>query len=177
MKMFYKKNNKKRAFTVIELLIVIAIIGILAAMAQPPHRSRRYDSSKSCFSNIRVLLGALEMYNMDHDIMISEMNETVMDILFREKYLKQIPVGPVPRRCKYYNHGDLTDTGVIYCEYHGSIPENGVQAVPQAKDYGSERTASEIKERNTTFAVILGFIGFAALLTVIAVPAKKNKKV
>ena len=171
--MFYKNNNKKRAFTVIELLIVIAIIGILAAMAQPPHRSRRYDSSKSCFSNIRVLLGALEMYNMDHSIMIPEMNEVVIDILVREKYLKEAPVGPIPRRCKYYNQGDLLDTGVIYCEYHGSIDGS----VAPAKDYGSEMTYGEYQERNTTFAVILGFIGFAALLTVIAVPAKKNKKV
>jgi prepilin-type N-terminal cleavage/methylation domain-containing protein len=173
MRMLYI-NNKKRAFSIIELLIVIGIIGILAAMAVPPHHGRRrYDSSKSCFSNIRVLQGALEMYNMDHSVMIPEMNEVVIDILVREKYLKEAPVGPIPRRCKYYNQGDLTNTGVIYCEYHGSIDGS----VAPAKDYGSEMTYGEYQERNTTFAVILGFFGLAALLTVIAIPAKKNKKV
>ena len=118
MRMLYI-NNKKRAFSIIELLIVIGIIGILAAMAVPPHHGRRrYDSSKSCFSNIRVLQGALEMYNMDHSTMMSNLD---IPTLVKEGYIKGELRGPEPD-CEYFSKGDLSKDGCIFCKRHGSVP-------------------------------------------------------
>ena len=42
---------------------------------------------KACYSNIRVLTGAVEMYNMDHSIMMKELD---FNTLIQEHYLKQI---------------------------------------------------------------------------------------
>jgi prepilin-type N-terminal cleavage/methylation domain-containing protein len=71
------KNRK--GFTLIELMIVIAIIGILAAMAIPNFKKAREQArEKACYSNIRVLLGAIEMYNMDHSVMMDSPTRVVL---------------------------------------------------------------------------------------------------
>lgn len=58
--------NKKEGFTLIELMIVIAIIGILAAIAIPQfsaYRTRSYNSSAQ--SDVRNLATAQEAYYVD----------------------------------------------------------------------------------------------------------------
>ena len=63
--MFMKKNEK--GFTLIELMIVIAIIGILAAIAIPQfsaYRTRSYNSAAQ--SDVRNLATAQEAYYVDH---------------------------------------------------------------------------------------------------------------
>ncbi len=53
----------KRAFTLIELMIVIVIIGILAAIAIPKFQDVRAESEKSaCRSNMRSLATGTGMY-------------------------------------------------------------------------------------------------------------------
>jgi len=61
-----KKGNNK-GFTLIELLIVVAIIGILAAIAIPQfsqYRMRAYNAAAN--SDVRNLKTALESYNTDY---------------------------------------------------------------------------------------------------------------
>ncbi len=63
--MFMKKRDEK-GFTLIELMIVIAIIGILAAIAIPQfsaYRVRSYNSSAQ--SDLRNLATAQEAYYVD----------------------------------------------------------------------------------------------------------------
>jgi tetratricopeptide (TPR) repeat protein len=76
---------------------------------------------KACFSNMRVLQGALEMYNMDHEK--NEMTSLDISTLVKEKYLKSSPSKPDPD-CNYYSTGDLTKNGQIRCKIHGSIEES-----------------------------------------------------
>lgn len=58
--------NNSRGFTLIELLIVVAIIGILAAIAIPQlaaYRAKAYDSA--ALSDLRTLKTQMEYYYAD----------------------------------------------------------------------------------------------------------------
>lgn len=61
-----KVNGRRRAFTLIEILIVVAIIGILLAIATPAFQNARTSSkAKACQSNLKNILSAKERWAMD----------------------------------------------------------------------------------------------------------------
>lgn len=118
-----KKYNKK-AFTLIELLIVIAIVIIIALCVKPnAHPTRASAREKNCFSNLRVITGAVEMYNMDN-YQKNQMRSLEMQTLVNEHYLKSIPTGP-DISCEYFSDGDLSvaSEGIIACKYHGDMEQ------------------------------------------------------
>ncbi|MDA3918358.1 MAG: prepilin-type N-terminal cleavage/methylation domain-containing protein [Deltaproteobacteria bacterium] len=63
-----KKHRNQKGFTLIELMIVIAIIGILAAIAIPQFASYRAKSyNTASVSDIRNLRTDLEAYYAEWD--------------------------------------------------------------------------------------------------------------
>lgn len=54
-------------FTLVEIMIVVAIIGMLAAIAIPSFQRARHESQKAAFLNdIRILQDAFQLYNFDN---------------------------------------------------------------------------------------------------------------
>ncbi len=63
------KNQKKQGFTLVEIMIVVMIIGLLAAIALPSFKKARDEArEKSCINSLRLIEAAKDQYAIDADI-------------------------------------------------------------------------------------------------------------
>jgi prepilin-type N-terminal cleavage/methylation domain-containing protein len=61
-------DNKKHAFTLVEILIVVAILGILAAVVVPTFQSHVHLAKESAAKdNLRILRNAIDLYASQHN--------------------------------------------------------------------------------------------------------------
>ena len=84
-----KKPNNKKGFTLVEIMIVVAIIGLLAAIAIPSFVSARTKSqTNACINNLRQIDGAKDQFGLENDNAAPAMTDLVPE------YIKKTPDCP-----------------------------------------------------------------------------------
>ena len=107
-----QKGRNQKGFTLVELMVVVVIIGILAAIAVPIYRNVQTNAAeKACRANIRTLEGVLEVWKADNNL---ETYPETLDVLVDEGYIKEVPKCPLDDGDYGYNN----ETGAVTCDDH-----------------------------------------------------------
>lgn len=120
-----KRGNK--GFTLIELMIVIAIIAILAAILVPNFlRARQQSQLSSCQSNLKNIATACEMYSVDNNG-----HYPTKIAMLVPSYLRQVPQCPATAGSSYetnYTQAMSPDSFDIPCPAPMAHPNPPVTA-------------------------------------------------
>lgn len=94
---------KKQGFTLVEIMIVVLIIGLLAAIAIPNFiKARKTTQMNACIDNMRVIEGAVEQAKMEGDNDITYPD----DLVGTDKYIKVEPKCPIDKTISYELEND-----------------------------------------------------------------------
>ncbi len=126
------KGKQSAGFTLVELMIVMAIIGVLAVVAVPSYVTAvKHANEAALKEDLFVLRGAIDSYTMDKQ----KAPQTLED-LTQEGYLKKIPDDPMTHSSTTWVTDssdslyslDQTDPGIE--DVHSGSTETGSDGQP-----------------------------------------------
>lgn len=109
-----KNYELRTAFTLVELMIVVAILGILAAIVLPEFQSQSQQAKEAAAkANLKILRDAIERYALDHNGVPPGYNNNdpsttpnwvyiVLQLTENNKYLPEIPKNPFNNQSRVY---------------------------------------------------------------------------
>jgi prepilin-type N-terminal cleavage/methylation domain-containing protein len=107
------KTNKTAGFTLVEIMIVVAIIGLLAAIAIPNFVKARENSQlNAIFNNLRIIEGAKDQWALENK---KGTGDVVASLVTISDYLKGGTVKPVV--------GETYDTTLIGAPSTATLPD------------------------------------------------------
>ncbi len=140
------------------------IIFFINSRLLDPIEPSQFSRKRMCFSNIRVLNGAVEMYNMDNLTMIKELNNNNIKTLVDLRYLREEPIPPMDQKCIYTSKGDISKDGLIYCVYHGSLDQS-IKGNEDPSDFEYEKDIA--RKKNLERILIIIALGLFPVITYI----------
>ena len=121
------KRTQDAGFTLVELMIVMAIIGVLAVVAVPSYISAIKHAREAVLrEDLHILRAAIDSYTMD-----KQKAPQSLDDLVQEGYLKTIPEDPMTHSASSWvtdssdalHSLDQTDPGID--DIHSGSQESG----------------------------------------------------
>lgn len=86
-------RHREHGFTLLELIVVVAIIGILATIAMPALKNVPLRTRESVLkTNLRTLRDVIDQHYGDKG-----RYPTTLEALVEEKYLRKIPIDPITK--------------------------------------------------------------------------------
>ena len=116
--------KKRQGFTLVEIMIVVLIIGLLAAIAIPNFvRARKTAQKNACIDNMRNILSAVEQAKME-----GTTTPAASDIYGAANFIKVEPHCPFDKSGSYPLTGTNSDDWTPTCPNVASVSDHVLPA-------------------------------------------------